>query len=91
LIVSPAQQLCTACNSNFVILVKKLAIMISCSKCPKCEKSGFEVSTESPKNSNYKVTFVRCSFCKTVVGTMEPASITNLIHQLAQKLGKPLN
>lgn len=65
--------------------------MVVSSKCPKCEKSGFELSTESPKNSNYKVSFVRCFSCGTVVGCLEPASITTLLYKLAQRLGKSLD
>lgn len=61
------------------------------SKCPKCENSGFELSTESPRKSNYKVSFIRCFSCGTVVGCLEPASITNLLHKLAQRLGKSLD
>ena len=61
------------------------------SRCPKCENSVFEISTESPKKSNYKVTFVRCNSCKTVVGTLEPESTVNLIHKLAGKLNISLD
>lgn len=60
--------------------------MATPSRCPKCENSSFEISTESPKNSNFKVSFVRCYSCKTVVGTLEPESTTSLLHKLAQKL-----
>jgi phage FluMu protein Com len=56
------------------------------SKCPNCQKSGFEISTESPSNSNFKVTFVRCTSCKTVVGTLEPESTTSLLHKIAKGL-----
>lgn len=61
------------------------------SKCPKCENTSFEISTESPKNSNFKVSFVRCRSCKTVVGTLEPESTTELIHKLARKLNVSLD
>lgn len=60
------------------------------SKCPKCDNSGFELSTESPSKANYKVTFVRCSSCGAVVGTLESQSTVNLLHKLAKKLNVSL-
>ena len=61
------------------------------SKCPNCQESGFEVSAENLKESNHKVSFVRCSACKTVVGCLERESTTTLLHKLAQQLGKSLD
>ena len=58
----------------------------STSKCPHCQNSGFEAVTEEPKNSNFKVIFIRCQSCKTVVGTLEYYNSGNLIHKLANKL-----
>lgn len=58
----------------------------STSKCPQCQKSGFEAVTEEPKDSNFKVIFIRCQWCKTVVGTMEYYNSGSLIHKLAKKL-----
>jgi len=60
--------------------------MISNSKCPKCEQSGFEVVTEKPIKSKFRVSFVRCYSCKTVVGVLEPTDVGNLIRNLAEKL-----
>lgn len=60
------------------------------SKCPKCEASNFETVVESPKNSNFKVQFIRCASCRTVVGAMDYFNIGKLIHVLAEKLGKDL-
>ena len=56
------------------------------SKCPSCQKTGFEISTESLSHSNFKVAFVRCTSCKTVVGTLEPESTTILLHKIAKGL-----
>jgi len=60
--------------------------MYSDSKCPHCQKSGFEVKEESPKNSNFKLMFVRCQSCKTVVSVLEYYNAGHLIHILAEKL-----
>jgi hypothetical protein len=64
---------------------------ISTSKCPHCQKCGFEVVTEEPKDSNFKVHFVRCQWCKTVVGTMEYYNSGALIQKLAKKLNVNLD
>ncbi len=61
------------------------------SKCPKCENSNFELSSESPKGSNYKINFIRCSSCGTVVGVLEYHSTAILLQKLARKLGASLN
>jgi len=65
--------------------------MISTSKCPHCQKSGFEVEYEEPKNSNFKLMFVRCKWCKTVVGVLDYYNIGILMHKLAKKLNVKLD
>lgn len=57
------------------------------SKCPKCERTSFESVIETPNNSNYKLQFIRCSSCKTVVGVLEYYNIGALLHNLARKMG----
>ncbi len=56
------------------------------SKCPKCESTKFETAEEVPKGSSYKLNFVRCQHCKTVIGITEYYNLGALIHQLAKKL-----
>ena len=65
--------------------------MYSSSKCPHCQKSGFEVATEEPKDSNFKLMFVRCQWCKTVVGVLDYYNIGTLVHKLAKKLNVNLD
>jgi hypothetical protein len=60
--------------------------MASKSICPHCQHSGFEMATESPKQSNWKYSFIRCSSCGTVVGVTEFFNIGTLIHKMAKKL-----
>ena len=60
--------------------------MFSTSKCPHCQKSGFEAVPEEPKGSNFKIIFIRCQSCKTVVGTTDYYNTGSLIHILAKKL-----
>lgn len=33
------------------------------SRCPHCESTTFEVTTQEPYHSNYKLVFVQCSRC----------------------------
>ncbi len=40
------------------------------SACPKCAKSSFEIKEATPAKSHYKIWFVQCSNCGTIVGTM---------------------
>ncbi len=56
------------------------------SKCPKCEKSGFELAEETPLGSAFKLMFVRCSSCKTVVGVTDYLNTNELIYKLAERL-----
>jgi predicted Zn finger-like uncharacterized protein len=61
------------------------------SKCPNCQNTSFEISTENLNKSNHEISFVRCCSCKTIIGCLERESITTLIHKLAQQLGKSLD
>lgn len=57
------------------------------SKCPNCTSTSFEVALETPKHSNFKLQFIRCSSCGTVVGVLEYYNIGMLLHKLAKKIG----
>lgn len=57
------------------------------SKCPKCENGYFEVTENSPAKSNFKLLFVQCSRCGSVVGTMDYWNIGTLIKELERKIG----
>lgn len=65
--------------------------MFSTTKCPACQKYGFEVVTEEPKDSNFKLMIVRCQSCKTAIGAMDFYNIGTLIHELAKKLNVDLD
>lgn len=34
-------------------------------KCPKCEKTDFELAEDTPLDSKYKMFYIRCFHCKT--------------------------
>lgn len=67
------------------------SVNYSNSKCPKCQSSSFEIEEETPKGSGFKLMFVRCSSCKTVVGVADYYNIGSLLHKLAEKLHINLN
>lgn len=56
------------------------------SKCPSCQSSNFEIEEETPELSSFKLMFVRCKSCKTVVGVLEFSNTSYLIQKLAEKL-----
>lgn len=58
------------------------------SRCPKCENSFFEVKESSPSGSNYKIMFVQCSKCGSVVGTMDYWNIGTLVKDLEKKINR---
>jgi predicted Zn finger-like uncharacterized protein len=53
------------------------------SKCPSCSSTYFE----TPSGSRYKLQFVKCSSCGTVVGVLDYYNIGALLFALAKKLG----
>lgn len=56
------------------------------SKCPKCDHTHFEVKENSPTHSNFKLLFVQCSSCGTVVGTMDYYNIGTRLTELEKKI-----
>jgi hypothetical protein len=59
---------------------------MSSSKCPHCQKTIFEIEEETPAGSSYKLLFVRCKDCKTVVGVLDALNIGATLKKLASKL-----
>lgn len=56
------------------------------SKCPSCQSTNFEMKEETPNGSGFKLMFIRCISCKTVVGVLEYFNSGFLIKELAKKL-----
>ena len=61
------------------------------STCPKCSNTSFEVKNAKPRNSEYIFTFIQCSSCGAVVGTIDYVNVPELLERLAKKLGVDLN
>lgn len=56
------------------------------SKCPKCEKHFFEMVEETPSKSKFKLQFIRCFSCKTVIGVMDYFNIGASLDVIQTKL-----
>jgi hypothetical protein len=56
------------------------------SKCPKCESTIFEMIENTPHHSNYKLQFIQCSSCKTVIGVMDFYNIGYKLEQLEKQI-----
>jgi DNA polymerase III alpha subunit (gram-positive type) len=63
-------------------------------KCPKCEKSSFELVEDYPTGSAWKMMYIRCSTCKTFLQalymdnvTIQVANLQNDIKIIKEKLG----
>jgi len=56
------------------------------SLCPKCENHTFEMVEVEPGNWRFKIMFVQCTKCGTVVGTMDYFNLSTLIHELKEKV-----
>lgn len=61
------------------------------SRCPNCQNTKFEMVEDSPSGSKFKFNYVRCSYCKTLVGVLDHYNIGNLIYELAKKINVDLD
>ena len=41
------------------------------SKCPKCSNQSFEIQKHKPDGSSFDISFVQCSNCGSIVGTID--------------------
>lgn len=55
-------------------------------KCSKCGNDSFETNIVSPAKSNFKLQFVNCASCGTIVGTMDFFNTAKLLENMAIKL-----
>jgi hypothetical protein len=74
--------------------VYKEVMMMSKSKCAKCENTTFEMVENTPEGSKFQVTFIQCAQCGTVIGVQPYENIPALLHfmkdmlvEMMQKLG----
>jgi len=58
------------------------------SRCPKCEGSYFEmVENSNVQGAKFKIMFIQCSSCGSVVGTTDYYNVPTLLNKIANKLG----
>jgi uncharacterized Zn finger protein len=58
------------------------------SSCPKCGNHAFQLQENTPTGSAYKLMFVQCSSCGSVVGVMDYFNIGTLIKQQNEAIKK---
>jgi hypothetical protein len=51
------------------------------SVCPKCDSHAFETKVNEPHDSNFKLLFVQCRQCGTVVGVLDYYNIGHFVVQ----------
>ena len=56
------------------------------STCAKCGNNHFEIKENSPVGSRYKLMFVQCASCGSVVGVMEYYNIGTKLEELEKKV-----
>lgn len=58
----------------------------SWTKCPKCEKTQFDIVEDYPTNSAFKMYYVRCSSCKTFLQALPYEDTNTLIKKIIKFL-----
>ena len=56
------------------------------SKCAKCENTFFELKENAPTGAAFKVQFVQCSKCGTVVGVLEYHNTGAMVQNVERRL-----
>ena len=57
-------------------------------KCPKCEKSGFEIVDDFPTKAAFQMYYIRCSSCHTFLQALPFYDTNNLINTLQEDVKK---
>lgn len=60
---------------------------MAASKCPKCESTRFELKTGEPTGSRFKVNYIQCASCGTVVGVTDYYNTSSLLEKIGNKIG----
>lgn len=56
--------------------------------CSKCERSNFEmVEQGNVRGAKYKIMFIQCSHCGSVVGTTDYYNVPSLLEKVAKRMG----
>lgn len=57
-------------------------------KCPKCDKSNFELVEDFPTKAAFKMYYIRCSSCKTFLQALPFYDTNNKIEVLQEDINK---
>jgi hypothetical protein len=69
----------------------RIAPIMAIPTCLRCGGLTFESKEASPRNSNFRLTFIQCAACGGVVGVLDYYNIGELLHTLARGLGVSLD
>lgn len=56
-------------------------------KCPKCERTTFELVEDAPAKSGYKMWYLRCSSCHTFLQALDYYNVNVQLDDIKKKLG----
>ena len=60
----------------------------SATKCPKCDKTNFELVEDFPTGSAWKMIYIRCSSCKTFLQALYMDNVTIQVDNLLKDIKK---
>jgi len=60
------------------------------SKCAKCDNTVFEMIEKEPVGSEFKVMFIQCARCGTVVGIHDYYNIGAMLNNIKKHMGMPV-
>jgi heterodisulfide reductase subunit A-like polyferredoxin len=69
-------------------LYHKEVMIMSQSKCAKCDHLTFEMVENTPKGSKFHVIFIQCARCGAVVGVQPSENIPALLHFMKDMLAE---
>ncbi|OGU66046.1 MAG: hypothetical protein A2499_15800 [Stygiobacter sp. RIFOXYC12_FULL_38_8] len=58
------------------------------SKCPSCGNYTFELKENEPRNSNYKMFFIQCTSCGSVISATDYYSAGVLLKEQEEKINR---
>ncbi|AEA42688.1 hypothetical protein Fluta_0684 [Fluviicola taffensis DSM 16823] len=57
------------------------------SKCPTCQNTAFELSSQKVIGLDNPLVFVQCSNCRTAIGVLERVNMGQKLDNISKKLG----
>jgi len=60
---------------------------VAISKCSNCDNTVFEMVEKEPIGSNFKIMFIQCNRCGTVVGVQDYYNLGTILNAIKEHLG----